>query len=443
MSQISSGKSVISVNISPLTNLEVLHKRKEFEAKSENILSLDKDDFLKDKGIVETRVERGANNNSDRDKSRSLALITQNQVVKDRRPERSSTNLLQVINSQNNQLILLKSENMQVLQPEKTPGNKTKRQQENISVLKERNFLISENRTVIPQRTNEITKHNNLNGHRSPSSNPENSPEKSTKSSQVEPPKEPNRQKLIDDTVNRPFSFKEPYEAYRDFNKIDRELRPFDRQHITAAEAFARRYGPHLTRAFGFGNEFSGLLSDLGKSIVDKSSSGDVFERFVERMLRQSTSFEFKDLIDNEIGIGLAGYRDYSHEILEIVKANPKFYALYSKEIASNPFKHYAVENRERFGLGISTSTRRPSERYSLGIASPVNTPTSRYNLRVDVLPPQKTYKTSGQTKANTSNRDEINRGDGHDRSQGAGGKDAGQRERNRESGHKGYGGPQ
>lgn len=486
LSQIDFSKSNIFADVISSEGVEALHIQKEFKVNFESTLLSNKDASFKTIGRIEKQTKLNANISNDQYESKSLVPLNQYHAMKDDRPERFITNSSNVISNTSTKLSMQKNsylfaesnylqatnhldgiksslqvsasnhsvnlfadqlsigESVQVSRPEKTISSKLQNQERSISLLKESSFVFSESKVVIPQRLSEINKRSILSRHNNPSSNSEKRPEKLTSSSQSQPSKELNRQKLIDDVVNRPISYKEPLNAYRDFDRISKELRGVDQQHITAAEAFARRYGPNLTRAFGFGNETAGLIGDLFKSFFDINSSGDVFERLMERkVLQGSTSFEFKDLIDNEIGIGLAGYTDYSREILEIVKANPNFYRLYSKEIASNPFKHYAVENRERFELGISKPTGRPSDRYSLGIASPVSTSTSRYNLRASALPPQPTYKTSAQGSTNPSEREGSNRGDGRDRSQGAGGRDAGQRERNRESGHKGYGGPQ
>ena len=61
--------------------------------------------------------------------------------------------------------------------------------------------------------------------------------------------------------------------------------------------------------------------------------------------------------------------------------------------------------------------------------------------LRPSVANPEGSQPAPGETAE--AFRARTGRGDGRDRPEGAGGRDAGQRERNQESGHKGHGGPQ
>lgn len=61
--------------------------------------------------------------------------------------------------------------------------------------------------------------------------------------------------------------------------------------------------------------------------------------------------------------------------------------------------------------------------------------------LRPSVANPEGSQPAPGETAE--AFRERTGRSDGRDRPEGGGGKDAGQRERNQESGHKGHGGPQ
>lgn len=83
-------------------------------------------------------------------------------------------------------------------------------------------------------------------------------------------------------------------------------------------------------------------------------------------------SFEISDLIDNEIGIGNAGFPDYAYEILKYVKQSPELYARYADEVKDNPLKHIGLElprqYPERYNLG-SRNNSKPEDRFNLGVS--------------------------------------------------------------------------
>jgi hypothetical protein len=496
LSQIGSSERNILADTPPLTDLEVLHRRKEIESNLGNISFSDKDNFIEDKGILESRAERKVNSSIYQDQAKSLSLLNQYQASKDSRPERENVNLLQIINSTNTQLTLLRngssltdsnsvrgtnpsltinsfssiltsdiginspinqvqgSKNLQSFQLEKIALDKPENQHNNFSILKERSSFVSEIQTVRPQIADKNTKSPGFNRSSATSSRPEKftvlnqdrqtnirdsntARERALKVNTLNSEsQEIRKQKLIDDFVNQPYSHRELSTANEFYNRISKEFRSDDQQHIIAAEAFAKRYGIGITRTIGIVKE----AVPLGLGIVLHELQGNLDE-----YIASNRAPEIIDIIQNEMGlIKAGGSTRHLAALLGLIQAFPLLSRIYEAEIKRHA-KMQTPDYLNRYSLGVSKSLREPSERYSLGISSPAATPTSRYSLGVKVpsLSQQQPNKVSGQGNTNTSGKEGINRSDGRDRSQGAGGRDPGQRERNRESGHKGYGGPQ